>query len=87
MVKAYDVLAAGTGICFAKFHLLATLLRGLGIPTGFCYQRVMRRGGPASGCALHGLNAVCCPATGWIRLDRRENRPAVDAQFNLHQER
>ncbi len=35
---ASEVLAAGTGICYAKSHLLAALLRAVGIPAGFCYQ-------------------------------------------------
>ncbi len=39
-IDADDVLQKKEGICFAKAHLLASLLRGMGIPTGFCYQRV-----------------------------------------------
>jgi len=35
--KASDVLEAKEGICYAKSHLLAALLRCLKIPTGFCY--------------------------------------------------
>ena len=34
--KASEVLKVGHGICFAKSHLLAALLRCKGIPTGFC---------------------------------------------------
>ena len=86
-IKAPDVLTAGTGICFAKSHLLAALLRGLEIPTGFCYQRVMRRGTPESGFALHGLNASYFPRVGWVRLDPRGNRMGIDSQFSLHEER
>ena len=37
---ASEVLAAGTGYCYAKSHLLAALLRANGIPAGFCYQRL-----------------------------------------------
>ena len=36
-----EVLRAGHGICFAKSHLLAALLRCKGVPTGFCYQRII----------------------------------------------
>ncbi|WP_212695239.1 transglutaminase-like domain-containing protein [Vallitalea pronyensis] len=36
--KASDVLHYKQGICYAKSHLLAALLRYHGIPTGFCYQ-------------------------------------------------
>lgn len=85
-IKAPEVLTAGTGICFAKSHLLAALLRGLEIPTGFCYQRVMRRGTPESGFALHGLNASYFPGVGWVRLDPRGNRPGIDSRFSLQEE-
>ena len=37
---ASEVLKAGTGICFAKSHLLAALLRANGIPCGFCYLSI-----------------------------------------------
>ena len=39
--NASDVLAYKEGICYAKSNLLASLLRSQGIPTGFCYQRLM----------------------------------------------
>ena len=41
-VSASDVLRHGHGICFAKAHLLAAVLRALGIPVGFCYQRLLQ---------------------------------------------
>lgn len=41
--SASEVLAAGHGICFAKSHLLAALLRRKGIPCGFCYQKLIFR--------------------------------------------
>ena len=37
---ASEVLAEGTGYCYAKSHLLAALLRANGIPTALCYQRL-----------------------------------------------
>src|ERR1700737_1911673 len=37
--SASEVLACGTGYCYAKSNLLAALLRANGIPAGFCYQR------------------------------------------------
>ncbi|HLW31708.1 MAG TPA: transglutaminase-like domain-containing protein [Aequorivita sp.] len=74
------------GFCFAKSHLLATLLRGMGIPTGFCYQRVLRKGTIESGYALHGLNAVYLPDTGWFRLDPRGNKPGINSQFTIEKE-
>lgn len=83
---ASDVLAARTGFCYAKSHLLAALLRANKIPAGFCYQRLSIDGaGPPF--SLHGLNAVWLPEFGWYRVDPRGNRPprghepAVDAQF------
>lgn len=36
--RASDVLRRGTGLCFAKAHLLAALLRAVGVPCGLCYQ-------------------------------------------------
>ena len=37
--SASEVLISGSGICYAKSHLLAALLRANKIPAGFCYQR------------------------------------------------
>jgi len=78
--SASDVLAAGTGYCYAKSHLLAALLRANAIPAGFCYQRLSidDKGAPFS---LHGLNAVHLPEIGWYRVDCRGNKVGVDAQF------
>lgn len=78
--KASDVLAAGTGYCYAKSHLLAALLRSKGIPTGLCYQRLSKDENGAPFC-IHGLNAVYLPETGWYRIDPRGNKQGVDAQF------
>src|SRR5215470_13655594 len=41
-VSASDVIRYGHGICFAKSHLLAALLRANGVPAGLCYQRLAR---------------------------------------------
>ncbi len=38
--KASEVLESGHGICCAKAHLLAAMLRYFGIPAGFCYQKL-----------------------------------------------
>ncbi len=77
---ASEVLAAGTGYCYAKSHLLAALLRANSIPTGLCYQRLSINddGAPYS---LHGLNAVYLPEFGWYRIDSRGNKAPVNAQF------
>lgn len=74
--RASDVLRERVGICYAKAHLLAALLRAQGIPAGFCYQKFG---------ALHGLNAVFIHGT-WSRLDPRGNRTGADGQFDLEVE-
>jgi transglutaminase-like putative cysteine protease len=73
-------LAARTGYCYAKSHLLAALLRANQIPTGFCYQRLSIDGNDPPFC-LHGLNAIFLPKFGWYRVDARGNKPGVNAQF------
>lgn len=86
--KASEVLHYGTGLCYAKSHLLAALLRAQGIPTGFCYQRLAAGSTPEMGYALHGLNAVYLPTEArWIRLDARGNKPGVQAEFSTDEER
>lgn len=78
--RASEVLAYGTGYCYAKSHLLAALLRASGIPAGLCYQRLsIGGGGPPY--SLHGLNAVWLDGHGWYRVDARGNKPGVNAGF------
>lgn len=86
-ISAEDTLKKGEGICFAKSHLLAALLRGMAIPAGFCYQRVLRKGTVESGYALHGLNAVYLDDIGWFRVDPRGNKPGIDSQFSTDVEK
>lgn len=78
--RASEVLAARTGFCYAKSHLLAALLRANGIPAALCYQRLALDGAGPPFC-LHGLNAVYLPEHGWYRVDARGNKPGVDARF------
>ena len=81
--RASEVLAAGTGIGFAKSHLLAALLRSLGIPAGFCYQ-VVRRDPPEPERVLYGFSGVYLASRErWIQLDARGNRAGLDAQFSV----
>lgn len=84
---ASEVLQHGTGICFAKSHLLAALLRAVNIPAGFCYQ-VLRRDPPVDNePVLHGFNAIyLAPLGKWIRVDARGNSNGVNAQFSLQKE-
>ncbi|MBE1500365.1 transglutaminase-like putative cysteine protease [Amycolatopsis lexingtonensis] len=75
--RASDVLRERVGICYAKAHLLAALLRAQGIPAGFCYQELS---------ALHGLNAVYLHGK-WARLDARGNRTGARGEFSLDEEK
>ncbi|MBC2900190.1 transglutaminase domain-containing protein [Streptomyces cupreus] len=75
--RASDVLEQGTGICYAKAHALAALLRAEDIPTALCYQKFD---------VVHGLVAVRFNGA-WHRQDPRGNKPGVDAQFSLNGER
>ncbi len=80
--NASDVLRYRHGTCYAKSHLLAAILRYLGMPAGFCYQKLRDKDSP-SGYALHGLNAVYFPSLNrWIRLDARGNKPYVNLLFD-----
>ncbi len=84
---ASEVLELGTGICYAKSHLLAAMCRSIGIPAGLCYQTCASEP-PESGIVLHGLNAIYLTSLErWIRVDPRGNTGEIDAQFSLEQER
>ncbi|WP_428956522.1 transglutaminase domain-containing protein [Streptomyces sp. cg35] len=82
--RASDVLEQGTGICHAKAHALAALLRAEDIPTALCYQRLTHDVG--TGWCVHGLIAVRFHGS-WHRQDCRGNKPGVDARFSLEGER
>lgn len=79
--RASEVLAHGTGLCYAKSHLLAALLRANGIPTGFCYQRLSLDDLNRS-YSLHGLNAVFLPNIGWYRIDARGDKNGIQTCFD-----
>ncbi|MCM3409739.1 transglutaminase-like domain-containing protein [Metabacillus litoralis] len=85
---ASEVLQLKEGICYAKSHLLASLLRSQGIPTGFCYQRLMLFDTPEKGYCIHALNAIFLKSVNkWIRIDARGNKEGVNAQFSIEEER
>ncbi|WP_328540097.1 transglutaminase-like domain-containing protein [Streptomyces sp. NBC_00344] len=84
--RASDVIEQRTGICYAKSHALAALLRAGSIPAALCYQRLADDDG--SHHAIHGLVAVRLPGRNtWDRQDARGNVPGVNAQFALDGER
>lgn len=84
---ASEVLNAGHGICFAKSHLLAALLRCKSIPAGFCYQKLILDDDTAPILICHGLNGVYIKeCRKWIRLDPRGNKEGVNAQFSTADE-
>ncbi|MFF7714261.1 transglutaminase domain-containing protein [Streptomyces sp. NPDC007988] len=77
--RASDVIEQRTGICYAKAHALAALLRAGALPAALCYQKLD---------VVHGLVAVRMPGgRTWHRQDPRGNRPGVDARFSLGRER
>ncbi len=85
--SASEVLTARHGICFAKSHLLAALLRSKGIPCGFCYQKLILDDETAPVLIYHGLNGIYLEEyKKWIRLDARGNKDGVNAQFSIETE-
>jgi len=85
--SASEVLKTGHGICFAKSHLLAALLRYKGIPAGFCYQRLILDDETSPELIIHGLNGVYLEdKKTWIRLDARGSKEGVNARFSVTDE-
>lgn len=80
--RASDVLEQGHGLCYAKAHALAALLRAESIPAALCYQRLADDDGAHP--VLHGLVAVLLPgARGWVRQDPRGGEPGAGARFSV----
>jgi transglutaminase-like putative cysteine protease len=84
-LTAGEVLSMRVGLCYAKSHLLAALLRAEGVAAGLCYQR-LAADGPGSQHCLHGLVAIFVNGE-WHREDPRGNKPGINAQFSLTRER
>ena len=85
--QASEVLKAGHGICFAKSHLLAALLRCKSIPAGLCYQKIILDDETAPILVYHGFNGVFLKEyQKWIRIDARGNKEGVNAQFSINTE-
>lgn len=86
--RASDALLYKVGICYAKSHLLAVLLRSQDILTGFYYQRLMLFDTPEKGYCIHALNAAYLSTHNkWIRLDARGNKEGINAQFSAKEEK
>ena len=85
--SASEVLNTGHGICFAKSHLLAAILRAKSIPAGLCYQKLILDDEIVPVLVYHGLNAVYLEECNkWIRVDARGNKEGVNAQFSTEKE-
>jgi transglutaminase-like putative cysteine protease len=85
--KASEVLEHKHGICCAKAHLFAAVLRCLNIPVGFCYQW-LKSDNSDHLLVIHGLNAIYLKdIRRWIRLDARGNKEGVNAQFSIDVEK
>ncbi|MCT8338386.1 transglutaminase domain-containing protein [Methanoculleus sp. Afa-1] len=82
--RASDVLARKTGICHSKANLLAALLRGIGIPAGFCYQHITLADDDSLGYCVHCYNAVYLDGR-WIFLDARGNTGGRRALFSVEE--
>ncbi len=79
---ASDVLTQKHGVCFAKSHLFAALLRCKSIPAGFCYQKVVLNEDDPTVLAYHGLNGVYIESLDkWVRLDA-----GTGGQFSIQTE-
>ncbi|MEU6485548.1 transglutaminase domain-containing protein [Streptomyces sp. NPDC046887] len=77
--RASDAIGQRTGICYAKAHALAALLRARALPAALCYQTFP---------VVHGLVAVRLPGrTEWIRQDPRGGAPGSAARFSADRER
>lgn len=86
--KASEALEQRHGICYSKSHLLAAILRGMGIPAGISYQRLTLYDKPEDGFCIHALNTVYLSQSDkWIRLDARGNKKGVNAQFSIDEEK
>ncbi len=86
--KASDVLQHKQGVCYGKSHLLAAMLRCVGIPTGFCYQKLILDDKEKPWLIIHALNAIYLKSLKkWIRVDARGNKIGVTAEFSVDEEK
>ena len=83
-----EVMKFNTGICYAKSHLLAAMMRYAKIPCGFCYQVFENPlANKNQRLALHGLNAIYLEeVSSWRRIDPRGNRSDICTTFSIGDE-
>jgi len=82
---ASEVLDKGHGICFAKAHLLAALMRASGIPAGFCYQVVYDE--DLERLIVHGFNGIYIKELDkWLRIDACFQPDINDWEFDPFKE-
>ncbi|MGI6083886.1 MAG: transglutaminase-like domain-containing protein [Acetivibrionales bacterium] len=80
-ITASEVLDKGHGVCFARAHLLAALMRASGIPAGFCYQ--IRYYNDLERLVAHGFNGVYIQELdNWVRIDASMHVDADDWNFD-----
>ena len=81
--SASHVLRERTGLCYAKSHLLAALLRSRGIPAGFGYQR-LRAGQPGKAFVLHGFVVAWLEELErWVALDARGDTDTIHTRVDV----
>lgn len=67
---------------------MSARLRSIGVPAGFCYQGLVFDDLCDRRIVLHGLAGVYIKELDiWVRLDARGNKPGINAQFSLTEER
>jgi len=78
---ASQTLLEGTGICYAKSHLLTALLRARDVPAALGYQRLAADATGKNFC-LHGFVWAWLPPHGWFPLDPRGDKAGVQTRFH-----
>ena len=77
---ASETVRARYGTDDSKANLLAAMMRALGIPAGFCYQRLTVLDDDSEGLYLHCYNAIYLDGK-WIRLDASTDRGGKKGEF------
>jgi len=77
---ASETVRARVGTDDSKANLLAAMVRALGIPAGFCYQRLTILDDDSEGHYLHCYNAIYLDGK-WIKLDASTDRGGKKGGF------